>query len=170
MKWYVWKRLALGDTNQTIISERVGCSKQYVNRVCGELIAQGILTKAKKNRVEVLDKRKLLFKLAVNWRVPDPAIINLPLKTRDEMGEYFRKEGINYAFTLKGLSAWVDKLDKLKKYQGKKGFRVYGNQLIVLDKKENEEVDDVQLFCDYFSKGGLGIDLALSHGLKAKLL
>ncbi|MBR9679235.1 MAG: hypothetical protein GON13_03125 [Nanoarchaeota archaeon] len=53
---------------------------------------------------------------------------------------------------------------------GEKGFRVYNNQRIVLDRKANDTVDDMQLFCDFFCRGGLGIDLALSHGLKSGLI
>jgi hypothetical protein len=170
MKWFVWKRLLLGSTNQSIIARRVGCSKQYVHKVCGELIAQGILTKSKKNRVELLDSRKLLFKLAAAWSMPEPLVIDLPLRTREEISDYLRKQGINHAFTLRGLSAWVDDAKELEKYQGRKGFFVYANPKVVRDRKADDVVDDVQLFCDLFSRGGVGIDLALNHCLKTGLL
>lgn len=170
MKWFIWKNLLLGYNNQLAIAKRAGCSPQYVSKACAELAAKGFLSRKAKNKVVLTDSRALLFRLAVNWRMPEPLIIDLPLKTRGEVSEFLRKEGVNHAFTLKGLSVWVDRVEKLKKYEGRKGFLTYENPWVVIDKKDDDAVDDVQLFCDYFSKGGFGIDLALNHGVKTGLL
>jgi hypothetical protein len=170
VKWFVWKSLLMGFTNQKAIAGRVGCSSPYVHRVCGELIAQGILAKTKKNRVELVDSRSLLFRLAVKWVMPEPLVVDLPLKSRQEISHYLRKNRINHAFTLRGLSVWVDSAGRLRKFEGRKGFFVYENPRVVSDRKADDVVDDVQLFCDFFSRGGVGVDLALNHALKCSLL
>lgn len=170
-KHSIWKCLLLGYSSQSQIAFLSNCSKQYVNRVCGEMIAESILVKTKKNKVELNDSRKLLFKLAGEWKMPKPMIIDLPLKNREEVSEFFEKIKIEYAFTLTDLSVWVDDSEKLKEYENRKGnIRVYENKEIVKNKKLNGEADNIQLFIDLFSKGGWGIDLALSLGLRKGLL
>ncbi len=127
--------------------------------------------KDSKNRVELIDKRLLLFRLAALWRMPVPVILDLPVSSREELRDFFRKSKTGFALSLNGLSAWVSDLNGFGEFRNRKGnVRVFVSDFVVKSKKGNDEVDNVQLFCDFFSRGGFGIDLALSLGLRTGLL
>ncbi len=169
VRWFVWKNLLLGSSCQAEIARKLKCSKQYVNAVCIELERQGVVFK-EKNRIIVKDRKKLLFMLACDWKLPEPLVLSVPLHSREGISEFFDRIGVKYAFTCDDWHVWVDDASRLKQFKGGQGISVYINPFVASDSDYNHNVNAVQKFCDLFSRGGKDLDVALSFARDIMLI
>jgi len=159
-----------------VISNNCDCSPSLVNKIVQELKRERVLFQEKKNKLCLMDFKRLLFKFANEWSMGEYIKLDLPFSTPKEVGDFLSGLDINFGFTLlsalnKGgvITAWVDDCSKLLEYENNGVVHVFVNKN-ALRGGNGFLVSDVQIFADLFSQGGFGIDLALSFGLKKGLL